>query len=241
MPAYNSAKTLKTTINSVQNQSYKDWELIIIDDASQDETISIAEEYAEADPRILVLNNKQNQGVAKTRNLGLEAKSGTNVAFLDSDDIWLQDKLKIQIEACKKNNIYFSYMSYDIINYNGKYINSYMPPLTVNHKRLLYGNPIGMLTTLIDSNFLGNSKFPIRGHEDYALWLSLLRKGGSAVRVGDKKPYAQYRTHSQSVSYSKIKAIQWQWSIYRECEFMSPLKASIFMLPYAFNSIAKRI
>jgi glycosyltransferase involved in cell wall biosynthesis len=240
MPAFNASKTIAFSIDSVLHQKYANWELLVINDASIDKTLLIAESYAEKDPRIKIINQLNNLGVAKSRNVALEARSGDYVAFLDSDDLWLEYKLSSQVESLSSNSV-FSYMPYSIIDSDGFFIRNYMPPRSVTYKDMLLGNPIGTLTVMLESNYLGNSKFPHRGHEDYALWLSLLRKGGIAKIAGAGDSYAKYRIHSSSLTSSKLRAARWQWSIYRESEALSIFSSSALMLSYAYKAIRKRI
>jgi len=240
MPAYNASKTLAFSIDSVLSQEYINWELLIVNDASSDETLLIAESYADKDSRIKIINQHKNQGVAKSRNLALEARSGGYVAFLDSDDLWSENKLSSQVESLTPETV-FSYMPYSLIDSDGLLIRNYMPPKSTTYKSMLLGNPLGTLTVMLESNYLGNSMFPIRGHEDYALWLSLLRKGGIAKMAGGDESYAKYRIHSSSLTSSKLRAAGWQWSIYRELEGFSMLTSSALMFSYAYKAIRKRI
>lgn len=240
MPAYNSAGTLSQSIQSVISQKYSNWELLLINDASTDATLDISEFFSSTDARIKVMSNKTNQGVARSRNLALEARSGDFVAFLDSDDLWMDSKLSIQVDS-QTSDSNFSYMPYSLVDSTGKFIRNYLPPLSVSYKSMLLGNSLGTLTVMLRSDYLGNSRFPIRGHEDYALWLSLLSKGGEATRAGGNKSYAQYRIHPSSLTSSKLRAAGWQWDIYRESEKLSIPISSALMFSYAFKAILKRI
>jgi teichuronic acid biosynthesis glycosyltransferase TuaG len=240
MPAFNAEKTLAFAIQSVLSQKYTNWELLLVDDASTDNTLGLAEFFVNSDSRIKLFSNKINQGVAKSRNLALEARHGKFVTFLDSDDLWLDSKLLTQIEAMTPE-IFFSYMPYSLIDYSGKFIRNYLPPKITNYKQMLLGNALGTLTVMLDSDYLGKSRFPIRGHEDYALWLALLRKGNEAVRAGNERSYAQYRIHPSSLTSSKLRAAGWQWSIYRESEGLSIATTSALMVSYAYKAILKRI
>jgi teichuronic acid biosynthesis glycosyltransferase TuaG len=240
MPAYNSSKTIKYSIESIINQSYKNWELLIVNDCSSDNTLDIIYEYTIKDRRIKLINQLKNQGVAKSRNLALEVRAGEYVTFLDSDDLWGNDKLSIQVNSLSFDS-YFTYMSYSIINFSGVHIKNYIPPPSVDYNKLLLGNCMGLLTVMLKSDFLGSAKFPHFGHEDYALWLTLLRKGVEASRVGGTTSYAQYRRHNSSLTSSKIRAASWQWKIYRVSEDFSLLRSSALMFSYAYKAFLKRL
>lgn len=240
MPAYNASGTLAHSIESVISQKYPNWELLLINDASTDATLEISEFFSAKDSRIKVISNKTNQGVARSRNLALEAHSGDFVAFLDSDDLWMDSKLSIQVNSLASESN-FSYMPYSLIDSSGKLIRNYKPPISVSYKSMLFGNALGTLTVMLRSEYLGSSRFPIRGHEDYALWLSLLSKGGNAIRVGGNESYAQYRIHPSSLTSSKLRAASWQWNIYRESEMLSIPISSALMFSYAFKAFLKRI
>jgi teichuronic acid biosynthesis glycosyltransferase TuaG len=240
MPAFNASLTLAQSIKSVISQNYSNWELLLINDASTDNTLEISEFFSSADSRIRLFSNKINQGVARSRNLALESHFGDFVTFLDSDDLWSDSKLSMQINSMT-SEINFSYMPYALIDSAGKLIRNYLPPISVTYKSMLLGNALGTLTVMLRSDYLGNSRFPVRGHEDYALWLSLLSKGGKAVRVGGEESYAQYRVHPFSLSSSKLRAASWQWNIYRESERLSIPISSALMCSYALKAILKRI
>lgn len=240
MPAYNASGTLVHSIQSVISQKYSNWELLLINDASTDNTLEISEFFSARDSRIKVISNKTNQGVARSRNLALEAHTGVFVSFLDSDDLWRDSKLSEQVSSFS-SEINFSYMSYSLIDSSGRFIRNYLPPMSVSYKSMLLGNPLGTLTVMLRSDYLGSSRFPIRGHEDYALWLSLLKKGGKAIRAGGNEIYAKYRIHPSSLTSSKLRSAGWQWNIYRQSEELSIPISSALMCSYAFKAILKRI
>jgi hypothetical protein len=239
MPAFNASATIADSINSVISQSHTNWELLIINDASTDETLSISHSFAEKDPRVKIFSQNQNQGVAKSRNLALEVRSGRYVCFLDSDDIWLANKLECQLFGIKPEYV-FSYMAYSRMDSKKNLLRTIIPPKEISYENLLRGNQIGTLTVMLNSDFLAQKKFPIRGHEDYALWLSLLRNGSVATRSGGDYPYALYRVHESSLSSSKIRAAGWQWKIYREQEKLSILSSSFLMPQYLCRALLKR-
>lgn len=238
MPAFNAEKTIELAVFSVISQTFFDWELIIVNDCSTDSTVDFCARFEALDARIRVLTCSTNGGVARSRNLGLEAATGSYIAFLDSDDLWLPDKLALQIESIS-NSGHFSYMTYEHMNLAGIFEKIIIPPDVIDHQQALGGCQIGTLTVLLGKDLLANNKFPLRRHEDYALWLKLLREIPAAVRVGGIKPHARYRRSSTSLSGSKLKAITWQWAIYREQEKLSLLEATSYILRYATRGVVK--
>ena len=238
MPAYNASPTLIASAESVLAQSFADLELVIVDDASSDATLELAQELAHRDGRVRIVRHHLNGGVARARNSALEASTGAYVAFLDSDDLWLPDKLQVQL-AEMSGDVGFSYMAYQHLNSFGTLGSTWLPPASVTYAQALRGNPIGTLTAMISVDLLDGHRFPERGHEDYALWLTLLRKIPMARRVGKPQPYALYRTASTSLSGSKLRAMRWQWDVYRQQERLGALRAATYLSVYAVRGINK--
>lgn len=173
MPAYNSQATIKESIASVLNQTYQNFELIIINDNSSDATLSIITNFCH-DKRILVINNENNMGVAQSRNRGLEMASGEIIAFLDSDDIWYPNKLEEQYNCfLSGHKIVCSY--YDVIDSEGDIIGTRHAPTLVTFEKMLKSNFIGNLTGAYASSFFGKCYQKNIGHEDYIMWLELVK------------------------------------------------------------------
>lgn len=238
-PMYNSEKFIEATIKSVIEQTYQDWEMIIIDDCSTDKSANIVKAYVEKDDRIKYIRNKSNLGVSSARNLALENASGQFLAFLDSDDIWTKEKLETQINFMNKNNYAITFTSYELMDENNKPLNKVIPvPKDVDYKKLLKGNVLGCLTVVIDQTKIN---FDIRmsgvRHEDYVLWLSILKKGHTAHGINEV--LALYRKSSNSLSGNKIKAAKWTWNIYRNVEKIPLHKAIYYFINYGINGIKK--
>lgn len=238
MPAFNAARTIEGSIHSVLAQTYINWELIVIDDASTDSTVELCRQMEIVEPRIRLIQCTKNGGVARARNIGLEASRGTLIAFLDSDDIWLPNKLMVQLHSVMNESV-MSYMAYEHIDQAGSRGKLIVPPKNVSRREALGGNPIGTLTVMLSKDIIGPHRFPLRGHEDYALWLAILRDIPFAVRSGEACAYAQYRRGYSSLSGSKLKALRWQWSIYRQQERLSRTKSASYLLQYGVNGILK--
>jgi glycosyltransferase involved in cell wall biosynthesis len=238
-PVYNSEKYIEDTIESVLKQTYPHWEMIIVNDCSTDNTRSIIEKYAKVDMRIHIINNTKNIGAALSRNVALETAKGRYIAFLDSDDVWFPEKLTVQIEFMEQKKLVLTYSSYIVIDQNGNYINRRNTPKKITYASMLKSNHIGNLTGIYDSHFFGKVMFCSDGHEDYILWLNLMKKIGRTE--GITQPLAAYRILPNSLSANKLKAIKWQWYIYRKYGHLTFFQSIYYILWYVFYALKKRI
>ena len=239
IPTYNAERYIKETIASVQKQTFDKWELIVIDDCSQDYTFSIVEQIMADDSRIKLQKNEANIGVAKTRNRGIELSQGTYVAFLDADDIWYPEKLERQIELAEKECADIVYSSYDIICADGnKAKGSYIVPEAVSYKELLKENVIGCSSVLVSSHTLKNYRFDTTFyHEDYVMWLQILANGGKAV--GCPQILTAWRYMENSRSFNKRSAAKERWTIYRKFCKLPVTKCVALMFSYARAALKK--
>lgn len=239
-PAFNSARFVRQTIESVQAQTYPSWEMIIVDDGSQDNTCEMVEEKADRDNRIRLIQLGENIGPAKSRNIAIDAASGRYIAFLDSDDQWLPDKLRKQIDFMQKHNSVLSYTAYNKIDVGGRRIGETMHvPERVDYHTLLLTNVIGCLTAVYDIRFLGKMYMPhISQKHDYALWLDILKRGHEAN--GLNECLALYRVRSDSISYNKLHAAFSQWKLYREIERLPWHRSTYYFINYAYHGFKKR-
>lgn len=238
MPAYNAEKYIKESIESVLAQTYKNWELIIIDDCSKDGTINIIKQYQIFDNRIRVISLKCNAGVADARNRGMELAKGRYIAFLDSDDLWLDIKLEEQIRFMQQKQIYFSFSKYCRFTdeKKGKVVDV---PTCVNYQKALYGNPIGCLTVCLDRRFIQEFKFSKQRHEDYIAWLNIL-KNNNICAYGISKVLALYRVgNGSSLSSNKLKSMVWTWNVYRKSQSLSIISSFYYILFYIIKGIIK--
>ncbi len=235
MPAYNSAATIALSNASLMQQTYANWELIVIDDCSLDNTAKIAEDIAVRDPRVRVIRKAHNEGVALARNTGLGVAKGQYVSFLDSDDLWMPDKLSIQVQFMDENRAAFSFTSYSRFTKEGFVSAPVSIPKQVDYADLLYGNVIPCLTVLIDRTLVGHVEMSNVRHEDYATWLNLLRSGHRAY--GIQLNLAQYRVSTNSTTANKLKSALWTWRIYREHEHFSWLRSWWCFMRYAARSV----
>ena len=236
-PAYNADAYIEEMICSVLSQTYTNWELIIVDDASTDETKTIISKYLQCDTRIRYVRNNKNNGPAKSRNKGIDASFGEYIAFLDSDDSWLPKKLEKQIEFMHKENIQLSYTAYYTVDPKGAIIASFSVPHTVTYVDMLKTSSIGTLTTIYHAKRLGKIYFPLLHHEDYVLKLNILKHIPCAKGINE--PLAKYRRHSQSLSQNKLKTALWQWHIYRKVEKLSFIKSFYYFIHYTYFGFFK--
>ncbi|EGT3601053.1 glycosyltransferase family 2 protein [Clostridium perfringens] len=240
-PVYNAERFIGETINSVINQEYKNWEMILVDDCSKDNSENIIKQFAKNDKRIKYIKLSENSGAAISRNIAIQNAKGRYIAFLDSDDIWTSDKLKVQINFMKKNNIGFSFSSYEVMDEGGELINRTINvPEKISYKEYLKNTIIGCLTVVIDRKICGEFEVVnIRKNQDMATWLSILKKGNTAY--GINKKLGMYRIVGGSISNNKFKAAKSVWNTYRDIEKMSIVKSAYYFLYYAFNATIKRI
>lgn len=240
-PIYNSEKLISETIQSVLNQTYEDFEMLIIDDCSLDKSKEIIEKHSQEDERIMYFRLDKNSGVAVARNKGLELARGRFICFLDSDDLWMPTKLEEQIKFMKQKNIAFSFTSYSIIGEEGDVLKKEIKiPEKIDYEGLLKNTIIGCLTVMIDREKTGDFKMPlVRAGQDTATWLAILKKGFFAY--GLQKPLAKYRIVKGSISHGKIKALKRTWNTYRNLENLSLPKSIYVFVFYVFNAIRKRI
>ena len=239
-PMYNASAYVKDTIESVIKQTYTNWEMIIVDDCSSDDSASIVESFIQKDKRIKLYKQSNNSGIAKSRNLALEKAKGRYVAFLDSDDTWYPNKLNIQIKYMQEKNIHFCHSACDIMLEDGSKTQKvrYVPEI-VDYKGLLPGDVIACLTVVIDRNFIANPTMPYIRHEDYAAWLDILKTGEKAYGINEI--LATYRVSAKSDSGNKIRAAKWNWDIYRKYLKIPFLKSVYYFIGYAFKAVAKRL
>jgi len=238
MPAFNAAQYLESAASSALNQTFENLELIIIDDASKDETLDIATRIREADQRVKVIESEQNAGVAAARNKGLALAEGKYIAFLDSDDLWLPSKLEKQLACMQNDKANICYSAYQRIDEKGKVLGEVWPPERLDYKKLLQSNFIGNLTGIYNARELGKEYLTEFKHEDYVAWLSLVKRSGNAISVNEI--LGKYRVYSGSTSANKFRTILWQWKIYRDSQSLGLVKSMVYMCCYAYYAVTKR-
>lgn len=240
-PAYNAEEFIADSIDSVLAQTYKNWELIIVDDGSVDNTTDIIKDYLNRDSRIKLIRLTKNMGAAKARNAAIKKARGKYLAFLDSDDMWLSEKLEIQLAYMIKEKLHFTFTSYRLIEESGVQTEKIVEaPNSIGYNQLLKNTIIGCLTVMINVDKIGKVLMPnIRGGQDTACWLSILKQGHMAY--GINKELALYRRRQNSISSDKFYAIKRTWNIYRNVENLNFYRSSISLIFYVYNAIKKRI
>ncbi|MCI0716068.1 MAG: glycosyltransferase family 2 protein [Chlorobi bacterium] len=238
---YNSEKFIEQTINSVINQTYQNWELLITDDCSKDNTLKLLDKYSKSDSRIKVFQLSKNSGAAVARNNSIKHSNGSYIAFLDSDDLWIPDKLEKQIKFMTKEDLAFSYSYYQLINENGESLKKIIKaPDSVNYTTLLRTNYIGCLTAVYNCRKMGKMYMPnIRKRQDYALWLGILKSTPHAKCL--KEPLAFYRIRKHSISSNKLELLKFNWKIYREVEGFGPIRSFMRLVIFLFYFAHKKM
>ena len=241
MPCYNMEKYVADSIASVQRQTYSNWELLIVDDVSTDETVKIVTKRTETDERIHFVVKPQHSGIADTRNQCIQMAQGRFLAFLDADDIWHPEKLETQVRFMLENHVGFTYSTYDWIDEEGNTLNKSINTIgRLDYETYLRNTIIGCSTVVVDKTIVGEIVVPrFRTSEDTATWLDILKQGHLAYAID--KPLVSYRIRRRSASSNKLKAAADLWKVYRRHEKLPFFKAIFFFSCYAFNAIKKRL
>ena len=241
MPSYNAARFIGESINSVLLQTYSNWELLIVDDCSKDNSVEVVRKFANIDKRVVLFSLEKNVGAAAARNVAIEHAQGQYIAFLDSDDVWDEYKLEKQLAFMKQYSYVFTFSNYYVMEENGKKTENIVKvPSSLSYHQYLRNTIIGCLTVIIDRQQTGDFKMPlIKSSHDMTLWLLIMKRGFKAY--GLKDVLAGYRLVSTSNTAKKWKAAKDVWKVYREIEGLSVLYAAYCFCGYAINAVLKRI
>jgi len=213
---------------------------LIVDDCSTDNSASIIQEYVRKDARIKYFKTDKPSGSPiLPRNIGIENAQGRYIAFLDSDDAWLPNKLEIQLKMFEQyEDMAICFSNYEKMTEKGERNNRIVQaPAITNYKHLLLGNVIGCLTAVCDTAKVGKVFFQNHSHEDYILWLEILKKGYTARNTNTVE--ALYRVRENSVSSNKLKTLSWQWDIYRHVEKIGLFHSCYYFMNYAYRAFKK--
>lgn len=241
MPSWNTGEFITESIQSVLNQTYTNWELIIIDDCSSDDTDQIVESIN--DERIKYLKNEKNCGAALTRNRGLREARGEWIAFLDSDDLWMPEKLEHQIDFMKKNGYSLSFTEYEKIDEDSKPLNIYVSgPKKVNKNKMYNYDYIGQLTMMYSAKEFGLIQIKdIRKNNDYAIRLQLYKKPETCAYLLEEN-LAKYRVRKVSISHDKFKRkFKSHYDLFHMCDEKSAIVAAWYACWNMFFGVLKKI
>lgn len=228
MPSFNSENVIEDSINSVLNQTYSNWELLIVDDCSSDNTVEVVRKIAKKDKRIKLTVLDKNSGAGIARNQAIRQAKGKFLAFIDSDDLWMSNKLEKQIKFMNENNYYFTSTNFNEIE-DGKIEER----VTLSHPKLDY---IGVLkycpgnsTVMYNAEKLGKFYAPdIKKRNDFATWLQVIKK--TKYLYGLNETLTTYRIRKGSLSKNKTNLVKYQWKVYREFENLSLIMSTYLLI-----------
>jgi glycosyltransferase involved in cell wall biosynthesis len=240
-PNYNCASFIGQAIESVLSQTYRNWEMLIIDDCSTDDSVSIIKDYLEKDERIKLFSTEKNEkNPATPRNIGIKNAQGRYIAFLDSDDIYFSKKLENQIKLFNNDNIAIVFSNYEKMTEEGIRKNRIISlPCSVTYKKLLKGNCISNLTPIYDTVKIGKCYYQAVNHEDFVYLLSILRLGYTAINTNTVEGIVRIRKNS--ISANKLNAVKWTWNIYRNILKLTLIQSIYFYCCYIIGAIKRFI
>ncbi len=242
-PTYNSSKHIEQTIKSVQEQTFHNYEHIIVDDCSTDNTLDLVALAAKKSPKIRYAKLNENGGAGVARNKAIELAEGRFIAFLDSDDLWHKDKLATQINFMLDNKVAMSYSSYYVMNEAGELDYIRKAPKKVTFTDILKNDYMGFLTTVYDTMEIGKVYMPkIRKRQDWAMKIHILRNIPFAI--GIQKPLAYYRVGHDSISRNKKKLLSYNFNVFRKELNMSYVESivrmGVFLIHYLFYKLTSK-
>ena len=239
MPAYNTEKYIQEAVSSIEKQTLKDWELLVVDDCSTDQTYDILLKLAQEDARIRIIRNQTNCGAAMSRNIAFSQCSGKYVALLDSDDLWEPEKLEKQVMCAEKTGADIIYCSYSIIDeYGRKKSPDFIVPEHTDFDSMLKKSTISCSTALLKSELVVQFQFPTHMyHEDLAYWLELLKNGANAVGVTEV--LASYRIIPGSRTFNKVQSAVNRWKIYTVYLGLPAVRSMCLLVQYMFLGLIK--
>lgn len=242
-PSYNSSDFIVETIEAIEAQTYMNWELLITDDCSNDNSCEIIERYARKDNRIKLFRLEQNSGAGVARNFSIKIAQGRFIAFCDSDDCWYPKKLEKQLAFMIDHEYDFSYTSYDTCNEKGDLIGCVKCLHQLSYLTLIRDNGIGCLTSIYNAEKIGKMYMPtIRKRQDWGLWLNIIKKTKYAYGLQDR--LAIYRIRRDSISSNKISMLRYNFNLYHQVEGFSAITSFIllvfYFLPYYFYKKMKQ-
>ena len=237
LPNYNSSKTIQKTISSIVNQTYKNWELIIVDDNSDELTKNILSKYRK-EKKIKIYFLHKNNGAAYCRNLAIKKSKSDYIAFIDSDDLWKKNKLKIQVSFMKKNNYFFTYTYYKTFKLGNSIKKNIIVPDKFDFKSFIKNTSVATSTMIVKRSIINNIKFPnTKICEDYYYKCQLLKKIGSAYCC--QNYLSEYQIRKGSLQSNRLKNLYWIWKINKSLNHFNFLENLISVFSISLNSLKK--
>lgn len=236
-PSFNSDKFITETIQSVQNQTHQNWEMIIVDDCSTDNTTSIIEQFVINDNRIHFLQLEKNSGAGIARDVALSKATGDYISFLDADDLWKPLKIEKQLQFLKENSIHFTFSFYDCIDEEGNTLNKRVEaPRNLSYRQLFFCNYVGNLTGIYEVNYFGKIAISsTRKRQDWIVWLTILKKIKKAKPVPESLAF--YRIRNNSLSASKVDLLKHNFAVYRTFHGFNYVASLFIMIGFLFTQL----
>ena len=236
-PTYNSENFIAKTIESVQNQTYKNWEMIIVDDGSIDQTVAVILKFIEQDKRIKLHVLEHNSGAGIARNYAINQAQGRYITFVDSDDLWKCDKLEKQVLFLLTKKLPFTFSFYECIDETGHELNKRVEaPLELTFRQLFFCNYVGNLTGIYDTEYFGKIAITsIRKRQDWIMWLTILKKIKRTSVVPESLAY--YRIRKKSISSSKLSLIKYNFNVYRKFHNYNLVVSFFCMIGFLFTQL----
>ncbi|MCR5507522.1 MAG: glycosyltransferase [Lachnospiraceae bacterium] len=241
VPVYNAGKWIEDTILSVKSQTYRDWELILVDDGSTDDSVEVIKGFVD-DRIILVDPGAKNMGAAHARNRGVETAKGRYISYIDADDLWSPDKLEKQLAFMEENEAAFSFTGYEFADESGVGVSKIVRvPKTITYRQALKNTTIFTSTVMFDMEKLGKDDImmPDVPSEDTATWWKVLKKVHKAY--GLDEALTLYRRSGGTLSSNKMTAIQRIWNLYRNVEGLNPVYSAFCFVIWAVRALLRRI
>jgi teichuronic acid biosynthesis glycosyltransferase TuaG len=242
VPVYNAARFMDDTIHTVLNQTYQNWELLLVDDCSSDNSVQIIQKYLKKDERIKLTKLTENSGAAIARNTGIDKAKGRYLAFLDADDLWVNNKLELQVAFIQEKNAAFSFTGYEFADENGQPNGKKVHvPETITYKQALKNTTIWTSTVMLDMQVINKLTIhmPNIGSEDTATWWKILKTISRAYGLDLIMSY--YRRTSNSLSANKLSSMKRTWKIYTLSENLNIMNAGYYFIFYCANAAKRRI
>ena len=240
IPVYNAQNYIAETVECVMKQDYTNWELILVENGSTDDSLKCIQSFR--DERIRVICAGENIGAARARNLGMQESTGAYACYLDADDLWEPDKLSSQVAFMKEQEASFSFTGYEFADANGQRLGKIVKvPQTIVYKQALGNTTIFTSTVMFDTRKISRERLnmPVMESEDTALWFKLLREGETAY--GLNRNLVRYRRPEHSLSSNKFVAMKRIWNLYRKAEKLNVFASAWYFVQWAFRAVLRRV